>query len=121
MAERAIQLSFFALVIAANVLQYRSQILWSWISMLCAFGLWLAFYLRYAKGASRTTTPKFEPVTFLVGIFFVIAGVWAAIIFLPGTPTVVGSLLLTVIFVLFPVCYGLVIVRNQLRLRRNAN
>ena len=117
--KRALQFSFLAIVIAANVFSYRSQILWSFISMVCAAGLWLVFYLRYVKATIRNNIPRFEPVGFLVGVFFVASGVWGAIKLLP-TQTVTGSLLIGVV-TLLPICCGLVIIRNQLRLRRISN
>src|SRR5258708_19237498 len=104
------------MVIGGNVFSYRSQILWSFISMLCAAGLWLVLYWGYGKGTIRNNTPRFEPVGFLVGILFVATGVWGAIKFLP-TQTVTGSLSIGV-FALLPICCGLVIIRNQLLLRR---
>ena len=117
MANRGIQLLFLALVVAANVFTFRSQALWSWISMACAGGLWLVFYLRNVKGVPGLSRPRFELVALVVGVFFVFAGVWARIKFLPGTPSVAGLFLMLPV-ALLPICCGLVIIRSQLRLLR---
>jgi hypothetical protein len=114
--KRALQCSSLAAIIPAGVFSYRSQTLWFLISMFSYAVLWLLFYLRYARRVVGTNTPRFDPVTLLVGVSFVIGAAWEAIKLLPGMP-IVGALLLTVMLVLLFRC-GLIIIRNQLRLRR---
>ena len=119
--KRVIKFSFYAVVIAGNVFSYRGSMRWSIVSALVPFALWVTFYLLYARRVPVSPPPReseFEPVAFTVGLFFLAFGVWSAVKFLPGTPTVIGALLFGLIFVLLPICYGVFIIRNHLRLRR---
>jgi ABC-type multidrug transport system permease subunit len=78
-----------------------------------AFSLWLLFYLLYVRGKPvNKVAPAFQPVTFLVGLFFVLTAIWFGIKFLPGTPTFLGVLILLGI-VAFTICYGIKTVRAQ--------
>ena len=67
------------------------------------------------------TFKKYHPVTLIVGIGFVASGVWAAFMFLPGTPTLEGLAFILLFFVVIPVTLGAAIIQNQLRLRRKSN
>jgi hypothetical protein len=60
----------------------------------------------------------YDPIALIVGVFFVAVGIWDVFKFLPGTPTVIGLVLLLILVVFLPISFGIAIVRRQLELRR---
>jgi uncharacterized membrane protein len=71
-------------------------------------------------GELLNTFKTYNPITLVAGILFVGAGIWGALSYLRGVPTVQGFLFVLVLAVLLPVCLGAAIIRNQLRLRKTS-
>ncbi len=117
--QNTIRILFFAAVGLSAVFSYRGQVIATIVSFVCAFGLWLAYVLQYSGNRGRLpSTAQSGLVSFLVGVFFVAAGIWAGVRFLWSVPTIVGGILISVVFVLFPIFCGAAIIRRELRLRR---
>jgi len=111
-----IRILFFAAIGLFTLFSYRRQTLLSLIFFACAGSLWLANFLLYARGKPTIdTSARFEPVSFIVGVFFVVMGVWDGIRFLPHVPSVIGAIFIGGIFVVFPIVLGITIMRKQLR------
>jgi len=75
-----------------------------------------AFQLLESFLRPKITT--FNPVFFIVGVFFVVIGIWFAITALPSMRTVAGMLILAAIFVAFPISCGATIVYQQPKFRQ---
>jgi hypothetical protein len=111
-----IRILFFAAIGLSTLFLYGGRLLASLIPFACAGGLWLAYFLLYARDDSVVdNTAYFEPVSVAVGLSFVGVGIWAGIRFLPQVPTVLGGLFIGAVFVVFPIFYGVAVIRQQLR------
>jgi len=120
--QKTIRVLFFATFGLFVILSYRGQSLAALVSFACCLVLWVVYFMIYARGRSfGGDATQFDPVSFFVGLFFVATGIWAGVRFLPGVPTLLGSIFISAVFVLFPVCVGASIIRQQLRLRRQSN
>ena len=65
---------------------------------------------------------NYNPVTLALGILFIAAGVWTITeLVVHGVRTSIGGVVIVVLGVLVPLSLGLVIIQNQLRLRKNSN
>ncbi len=78
-----------------------------------------------SRGATifgRDTFKTYNPVTLAVGCLFVVCGLWIVFAILYyGTRTLVGGLVVFVLGALIPLSLGAVIIRDQLRSRKNQN
>lgn len=67
------------------------------------------------------TWKTYNPVTLIVGCFFVAVGLWTiGELFLHPVRTGLGVVFVSVFFAFFPISLGLAIIQNQLRLRKNS-
>ncbi|PYV72800.1 MAG: hypothetical protein DMG96_24990 [Acidobacteria bacterium] len=123
--KRIIRILFFTTLGLFAVFSFRGQYLPSMVSFACGLGLWLVYFILYAHNISFASfagsAERFQPVSLVVGVLFVAVGIWDGIRFLPGVPTLVGSIFFSIVFVLLPVCCGVVIIRREWRRRRHSN
>jgi len=70
----------------------------------------------------RDTFQTYNPVTLVVGCFFVAYGAWMTLeLLLHGVRTFLGGIIVFILAVFMPVSIGIAIIHNQLRLRKNSN
>ena len=62
----------------------------------------------------------YNPVNLVLGCVFVFCGLWVAHKFLFSVPTFIMGIFVFDAFVLLPIIFGVSIIRNQLRLRKNS-
>jgi uncharacterized membrane protein len=117
-----IRILFLVTVGLASLSSYRGHLVASIILSALAGGLWVAYFLLYARGKAVVDNPAyFEPVSFVVGVCFVGMGMWSGIRFLPRVPTVLGAIFIGSVFVVFPIVVGVAVIRRQLRRPRHPN
>lgn len=111
-------ISFCVTIGLASVCSYRGHRVASIILFALAGGLWVAYFLLYVRGdAEVEPAVHFEPVSFLVGICFVVVGVWSGITFLPHSANILGVVFFGAVFVAFPIVTGVTVIRRQIRRR----
>lgn len=74
----------------------------------------MAYFLLFARGKAAVDNPAlFEPVSFVVGVCFVGMGMYSGIRLLPHVPTVLGSIFIGLVFVVFPIVVGVTVIRRS--------
>ena len=67
------------------------------------------------------TYRTYNPVTLIVGCGFVACGLWTVSeLFLHGVHTVLGGVVIFILFILIPTSLGIAIIHNQLQLRKHS-